>query len=319
MTISGKTKLYGLVGRPAGHTLSPFIMNRAFAEFGIDAVYVAFDPDSEGFPVALRGLRALGIAGVNITYPYKQRVLDCVDRRSSTVDIVGAANTLCLSPHGTEAHNTDAPGTARALDLLGSAPPAGKTALVLGAGGAGRAAAFGLLQAGAVCVTFAVRTPSKHQPVVERFRRAFADRRVDSVPFSVERERLARLVADADIIINATPNGMSGLDSDVKDDRPLFRFSPDNRASHVRSPSSAGDAILEESWIDPRQCCFDFVYHPRATDFLACAARRGARPLDGLALLVAQAQAAFRLWTGKEFSLERMYSDAAVEYSRRNS
>ena len=285
MTTSETTRVYGLVGSPVDQSLSPFIMERAFAEFDLDNVYVAFDVEPDLFPNLVQELRTLGIMGANITYPYKERILEFVDRCSPDVETIRAANTLRFEGGGWEAHNTDAPGVVNALEILGDVKPAGKRVFVFGAGGAGRAAGFGLLKAGASCVTFGLRDPSKARRFIEKYRNLFPDQRIESV--SLTGDEPARAIETAAVIINATPVGMA--------------------------QASSGERLGDESWINGSHVCFDFVYNRGETPFLAGAERRKARTLDGLALLVAQAQATFRLWTGKEFSLERMYTAVAIE------
>jgi shikimate dehydrogenase len=277
------------------HSLSPFIMNRAIEEFGIDAEYAIFDTPDDRFDEAARSLRAMGIAGVNITYPYKERILAHADRRSPAVGIIGAANAVTVRPDCVEADNTDAEGAARALEVIGGVALAGKKALILGMGGSGRAAAYGILETGAARVVFAARDPMKSAPAVERLRKAFPNAVVEAVRVRGDENRLARSIAEAEIIINATPVGMSGLDK--------------------TSGASGAAALIDDSLIEERHFCFEFVYHPRVTPFLEAAARRGARSLDGVSLLVAQARSTFRLWTGMEFSLETMYEEV-VEYAR---
>jgi shikimate dehydrogenase len=272
-------------------------MNRAFAEAEIDAVYAAFEVMPDRFPAAARSLAAFGISGLNVTYPYKERVLDYADSRSPVVETVQAANTLLISSGGIEAHNTDADGAARAIESLGGVALAGKSAMIIGAGGAGRAAAYGLLGAGARSVAFAVRDPAKAAPFLDKLRAAFPGRLGEPIDARGGTNLLAQSVEEADIIINATPVGMSDLGASEQGNEP----------------------IVAERWIGGKHSCFDFVYHPRRTSFLEAASRRGARTIDGLALLVAQSCGAFRVWTGREFPLDRMYDAAIAEYSRRES
>jgi len=277
-SLSGNTRIYGLIGHPVSHSLSPFIMNWAFDEHEIDAVYVTSDVESE-IGEAVTGMRALGFGGANVTYPHKEAALRFADSVSPEADVIGALNTLRFGAQGIEAFNTDAPGTATALATLGGATIEDSSALVFGAGGAGRAAAFGLLERQAGRVTFAVRDENKGMKTVERFREHFPEREIELVTMSGA--PLLESLEAADIIINATPVGMSGYE--------FSRLIPD------------------DSPIGPHQICFDFVYHPRNTEFLETACGHGARTLDGLALLLAQAEHAFRLWTGKGFSLPKMY------------
>ena len=290
-----RPRLYGLIGHPVRDSLSPFIMNRAIEEFGIYAEYALFDAPGDRFDEAARSLRAMGIAGVNVTYPYKERILPHTDRRSPAVGVIGAANTVTVRPDCVEADNTDAEGAARALEDIGGIALAGRKAVILGIGGSGRAAAYGILGKGAARVVFAARDPMKSAPAVERLRKAFPKAAVESVRVRGDEDRLARSVADAEIIINATPVGMSGLDG--------------------TTGASETAALIDGSLIEEGHFCLDFVYHPRATAFLVAAARRGARSLDGLSLLVSQARSTFRLWTGMEFSLETMYEEV-VQHAR---
>lgn len=276
---------FGLIGHPVGHSLSPFIMNRAFKNAGIDAVYTAINLDEPAFEDALRDFRILGLSGASVTYPYKERVMEIVDRPSHDAGLIGAVNTLKVGPSGVDGFNTDAGGAALALERLGGLTPAGKKALIVGAGGAGRAAGYGLLKAGAAGIVFAVRTPSKTTRFVSALSGVFPDRSaaVVSIDDSDSFDRY-------DIIINATPAGMAGVDA--------------NRNAAAKLS------------VTPDQLYFDFVYHPNVTPFLERAEKQGAKTLDGLALLVAQARLAFEIWTGCEFSLETMYRDVVEEYAR---
>jgi shikimate dehydrogenase len=202
-------------------------------------------------------------------------------------EAIGAVNLLWFGAGGTEADNTDAPGTAAALRDIAGVPFAGKRVFVLGAGGSGRAAAYGLLKEGAGEVIFGVRNPEKSKDIVGRFRRSLPNDQIETLDLGASnaREQLEKRLAEVDIIINATPAGMTG---------------------HGEGPLiDAGSAIHD------RHCCFDFVYQQRETSFLKTARRGGAKTVEGLALLVAQAQAAFKVWTGVEFSLRDMFEATA--------
>jgi shikimate dehydrogenase len=268
---------YCVIGSPIGHSLSPYIMSKAFADAGVDATYRAVDVRRARLATAIDELMRHGLTGANVTFPLKEAVLSHVTRRSPATEIIGAANTLIFTPDGIEAHNTDAPGTARALQVLGGVSPADRSVLIFGAGGAARAAAYGLLDAGAARVTFGVRNPDKAAVVLVPLRAIFDSERIAVV--GIDRTD----AHDHDIVINATPLGMAGV--------------------------TGGLPVLGR--ISPSQCCFDFVYNPRNTKFLRAARTGGARTVDGLALLVAQAEESFHLWTGRRFSLTDMY--AAVD------
>ncbi len=275
MEVSGHTKLYCLIGDPVSHSLSPFIMNRAFERLEIDGLYAAFRIDSRELPAALAGLRAIGAAGANVTSPHKEAVLEFVDHASDRVAAIRAANTLVFESDWTRGLNTDATGTAIALERLGGVRLRGRRTLVFGAGGAARAAAYGILEAGGSSVAFCARDPQRAESVVSLLRDAFPEARISCVPMegAEHAERRNAAVLESDILINATP------------------ISPP-----IESPES----------VRPEQCCFDFAYARRRTCFLDLARSRGALCLDGLALLVAQAHGAFQAWTGRGFDLEEM-------------
>lgn len=291
MASTGKTLLFGLVGHPVAHSLSPFIMNRAFDWLGLDAMYVAFGVKPEYLQPSVAGLAAMGIAGLNVTYPYKEEILYHIDAVASEAEIINAVNTVMFFDDEIQGFNTDAPGTAIALETFTGMALEGARGLVYGMGGSGRAAAYGLLERGAERVTFAVRDVSKGPMILERFHYAFPEQDVDVVHASGIEDIMPRRDAfrGADVVINATPVGMEGF--------------------------PAGTVIEDAMWIRPEQVFFDFVYHPRQTAFLETARNAGAQTLGGIALLVAQASESFRIWTDHGFDIKEM-AEAVAEYSR---
>jgi len=284
-------ELYCLLGHPVAHSLSPFIMNRAFAAEGIDAAYIPMDVPPGQLPGAIAALRARPIHGANVTYPHKTAVLSLIDEASPATRVIGAANTLALAEEKLLAHNTDAVGTVRALESIGGIDVAGQHVAILGAGGAARAAAYGLLEAGAARVCLMVRDSGSERPQVAELSRAFEPGAV-SVVAMTDPAVVKRTVADATIIINATPVGMADGEQ---------------------------GALLDGHSLGPEHCCFEFVYHPLMTKFLSDADERGALVVNGLALLVAQAQASFELWTGHSFSLGDMFDAVSSELKRTES
>ncbi|MCH7548253.1 MAG: shikimate dehydrogenase [Candidatus Krumholzibacteriota bacterium] len=277
-----KTLLYGLIGNPVGHSLSPVIMNRAFAQIGLDAVYAAFGVRPQMLDAAINGLYAMGASGANISYPFKEEALYHLDVISSDAELAHAVNTLVFIDDEIHGYNTDAPGTATALELFSEVPIEGNSAFIFGAGGSARAAAYGLLEKGADRVTFGARSREQVEIVVERYGYTFPEQEIDYVLLGNRDEKIRRRDAfcDAGIVINATPVGMSGV--------------------------AEGNLIEDPEWIDSRQCFFDFVYHPRQTAFLGCARRAGAKTLGGIALLVSQAAESFRIWTDHAFDVKEM-------------
>lgn len=248
--------VYGLIGNPVGHSLSPPMHEAAYEELGIEARYVTFEPEADAIGEAIDGAQTLGVDGLNVTIPFKQSVLDhvAVDERAERI---GAVNTIDFSADPPTGHNTDAAGVVRsfehhAVDLDGA------TAVIVGAGGAGRAIAFGLADAGAT-VRIANRTTDRAESLAAAVPGATAHG-LDS---------LDTLLSDADILANATSVGME------EDETPV--------------PSAA----LHDELV-----VLDAVYSPIKTRLLREAEAAGAKTIDGAWMLLFQGVAAFERWTG---------------------
>ncbi len=143
MTLDGKTQVYGILGYPVKHSLSPVFQNKAFEHFSINAVYVPFEVKPEKFETAFRGLKALGIKGVNITLPHKEKALELSDFIDSHAQAIGSANTLKITEEGVYAYNTDWVGFLKAVKKL-TPQLRNLKVLVLGAGGSARAVLYAL-------------------------------------------------------------------------------------------------------------------------------------------------------------------------------
>ncbi len=198
MAINGKTKVYGIIGKPVSHSLSPLMQNRAFATRNQNCVYVPLHTDD--LPAALQGLRGMRIDGASVTIPYKEQVLDLLDEIEPVALKIGAVNTIVVKREGASTRlygtNTDWMGANQALaekiELEGS------RGVILGAGGAARAIGFGLLEAGAE-VEIKSRDESKGGALAEQLGVSWS--RLDRAPLK-----------DAHILINATSVGMEPND-----------------------------------------------------------------------------------------------------------
>lgn len=264
------TRVYGVLGWPVAHSRSPAMHNAAFAAVGIDATYVRFPVEPHAIADAVRGLFALGIAGASVTVPHKTAVLALLDSIDDDARAVGAVNTIVSLAHapgheGALLHgtNTDVGGLVRALREAG-AELSGAHALVLGAGGAARAAVFGLVRAGAL-VTVAARH-------VERARSLSSSALALSDEAGL-RDALGR----ADLVVQATSATMqTGDDGEA-------------RAFVAQLPLEA---------LRPEALVTDMAYAPRDSALLVAARAQGSRTLDGTAMLLHQGALAFELWTG---------------------
>ena len=258
--------VYGLIGNPVEHSLSPPMHEAAYEARSLDARYVTLEADPDRIGEAVEGADALGVAGLNVTVPFKRDVLPHVDL-TETAAAVGAVNTITFAEGGggtgderPEGHNTDVEGVVRAF-AHHDVGIEGTSAVVVGAGGAGRAATYALADAGAD-VFVANRTVER----AESLAADFADLGVDAGGLDGLGDRLP----EADLLVNATSVGMDDPDS-----------------SPVRADLLHGDLAV-----------LDAVYSPLRTKLLRDADRVGAETVDGAWMLLYQGVAAFERWTG---------------------
>lgn len=193
--------VYGLIGNPVGHSLSPPMHNAGFATLGIDAHYVTFEPEPGAARSAVTAAETLGISGLNVTIPFKEDVMTVVDPDDVATEI-GAINTVDFTDEEPTGHNTDVEGAMRALTHH-NVSPSGHDAVVVGAGGAARAIVFGLVDAGA-SVAIANRTAKRAHDLADEFGASGHGLEV-----------LPDLLSDADLLINATSVGMGTTESIV--------------------------------------------------------------------------------------------------------
>ncbi len=257
---SGAAAVAGVTGWPVAHSLSPRLHGHWLRRHGIDGLYAPFPIAPDALEAALRGLAAAGLAGLNVTLPHKEAVCALCDRLDETAQRLGAANTLVFRPDGAiEGRNTDVFGFAESLRAHGHGP--GGTAVVLGAGGAARAAVLALQTMGYGPIRLANRTAARAEAVA-----AALGPGIETVPWA---ERAAAL-AGAALLVNATALGMAG--------RPAL------------------DLPLHD--LPAQALVADIVYTPLETPLLAAARRRGCRTVDGLGMLLHQARPGFRAWFG---------------------
>lgn len=252
-------KLFGVLGYPVEHSLSPVMHNAAFKALGMDCEYHAFRVSPEVLYKAIHGAHALGFGGLNITIPLKEKALEIV-KPSETARQIGAVNTVDFK-EGIVGHNTDGIGARMALESKNIAIK-GKKVLLLGAGGAARAIAFQLAKDGAG-ITIANRTSSRAEALAKEVARIGKAR-------ACGLDDLKALVQDCDILINSTAVGMKSSETLVTSDM-------------MRSDISV----------------FDIVYSPANTRLLQEARKAGAKTIDGVMMLVYQGAEAFKIWTGR--------------------
>jgi shikimate dehydrogenase len=270
----------GVIGDPVRHSLSPALHNAAFSALGLDWVYVAFDVPSDEVAAALAGVRALGIDGLSVTMPHKPAVAGLVDRLSPSARRLGAVNTVVRRGGRLEGETTDGDGLLAALRSDEGWDPAGRRCLLLGTGGAARAVALALGQAGVA-------------ELVVAGRRAGQAEEVAALAGGVGRVGSAEHADLVDAVINATPVGMTGVS--------VLPGAPAPPALPFR---------LDPRRLGPDQLVVDLIYAPAVTPLLAAARERGARAVNGLGMLIHQAALQFRLWTREDPPLAAMSAAA---------
>ena len=161
MEINGETKLFALIGHPVEHSFSPSLHNLQLELNGINGRYLAFDVKPENLEKALEGLYVLGAVGVNVTVPYKEKVIPFLTKISREAELIGAVNTLIREEKGFSGDNTDGRGFLESLKREKDFSAKGKRIIIIGAGGAARGVGISLALAGVGEVSFINRTFSK--------------------------------------------------------------------------------------------------------------------------------------------------------------
>lgn len=276
MRISGKTKVFCVIGDPIEHSLSPVMHNAAFRHLKIDAVYVAFKVEKASLKGAVKGLRSLGICGMNVTTPHKTAIINYLDEIDATAKFVGAVNTVLNKDGKLAGFNTDGVGAIKALKENGTHPK-GKKFLLLGAGGAGRAIAFQLAHE-ADELTILNRDPNKARLLADMLQKKFKNKIIgNGLSYDIFKERLK----EVDVLINATSVGMY---------------------------PHQDQTLVEKASLRPELVVMDIVYNPIETKLLKDAKSVGAKVIHGIDMLVFQGAASFEVWWNRPAPIDVMRS-----------
>jgi len=270
--IDAETQVVTLLGHPVEHSLSPRLHNPAFEAQGVNAVYVATPVRPEQIEDAVAGLRAMQFLGANVTVPHKEAVRPFLDAVSDRAAAVGAVNTIVREGDTLRGDNTDVAGfLAPLVEAVGDALD-GARMVDFGAGGAARAVVYGLLDRYRPArLTLVARRPEQAEALSADLDGYDATDALRVTTFADAGDA----VRDSRLLVNATPLGMA----------------PD-RASRTPWPDASD--------LHDDQVAYDLVYTPEETRFLRAAAAQGATTIGGLDMLVEQAAAAYRQWTGRD-------------------
>ena len=267
--LTGRTKVLGIIGDPVAHSLSPLMQNSALKALGIDCIYVPFPVKPTDLTAAVDGLRALNAVGFNVTIPHKSAIIGLLDELSHEAQLIGAVNTVVRVGDRLIGHNTDASGFLQALRDDLRFDPAGSRILLLGAGGAARAALVALVEAGIESITIANRTEDTAERLLSLLRQTGSRSIGDHVSLNgIFSDRM--VMSSYDLVVNTTSVGMGGTAFDG----------------------------LDVSFFKPGVRVYDMVYVPAETPLLQAARATGLAAANGAGMLAAQGEAAFRLWIG---------------------
>lgn len=275
--ITGKTRVYGIFGYPVEHSASPLMQNAAFHARGLDCVYTPFPVSADRLGAAVAGCRAMGLAGLNITIPHKESVMEFLDEISSEAKLAAAVNTIVNHDGRLTGYNTDGKGFLRSLEEEAGFRVQGKTVLLLGAGGASRGVAVQIALAGAKKVIIANRSQERATAIADLIE---GHTEAAAGVTELTEKALAGVVPEADLIVNSTPLGMY--------------------------PNTAEMPPLPVALVTDRHLVADLVYNPAHTALLQQAKAAGAATLGGLGMLLYQGAIAFELWTGEEAPVDVM-------------
>lgn len=274
------TKIIGVLGHPIKHSFSPLMHNLSFELLELDYIYLPFDVPLTNLVDSLKGIKALGITGFNVTLPLKEKILEYLDELSEEASIVGAVNTIVNDNGVLRGYNTDVNGIVVALENHKD-KFSGKEATVIGCGGAARSVIYSLIRNFKIDkINLINRTVQRAESLRDYFESKM--RYENFKTYELLPPDLVNVMNGSQLVVNTTSIGM-------------FPEIDDSPTSIERSFHSG-------------QVVFDVVYNPVKTKFLTIAESAGASIVSGLDMFVEQGKKSFELWTGKEMPSDKIYA-----------
>jgi shikimate dehydrogenase len=272
--MNSERRVYGVVGYPVKHSLSPKMHNAAFKALKIDATYELFEVKPQDLNSFLGSLSGKNICGLNVTIPHKENVVNFVkfDSQSSCASQIRAVNTMLRKDSAWFGFNTDSPGFLQ--HLREGIDPLGKKVVLLGAGGAGKAIAYALASSGVKAIDIYDIDKEKSRNLVFMVKNLFKNADIKSVN-SVEELG----ISDKDLLVNSTPVGMKETDS----------------------------CLIDQEMLHKNIFVYDVIYNPKETKLLKLAKKVGAKTSNGLGMLLHQGMLSFEIWTDKKAPKEIMW------------
>lgn len=266
-------KIYGLIGYPVKHSLSTLMHNAAFAYFKINAEYKLFPLQENELEEFLKGVRGNNISGLNVTVPYKEKVIPFLNNISPEAKLIGAVNTIKISDDRLQGFNTDGEGFLRHLTLDLKFSPLEKKIALIGAGGAARAITVYLCRTKPKSLSIFDTDENKLTVLANHLKTNFPQ-----VNIKPANSLQGLQIEKSDLLINATPIGMRETDL----------------------------CLVDESLFHKDLFVYDLIYNPRETKLLKVAKAKGARVSNGLGMLLYQGMLAFEIWTGQKAPIDVM-------------
>ncbi len=282
-TIDYNTKIVGIIGHPIKHSFSPKMHNFTFQLQGLNYIYLPFDIQTSNLADSLKSIGVLGIRGLNVTIPHKEKIIQYMHHVSEEASTVGAVNTIVNEGNQLFGYNTDINGIIESLNPYKDEVTK-STVTVIGAGGAARGVLYALIRHFKVKkINIINRTEERSEAIKDYFK---AKMHFDNIKtFELMAKENLEIYKSSKLIINTTSIGMF---PNVDD-----------------SPTD-----LEESF-NSSQIVFDLIYNPLKTKFIKLAEKQGATIINGLKMFVVQGAKSFELWTGNSMDIDFMYEELA--------
>ncbi|MFC1517631.1 shikimate dehydrogenase [Candidatus Margulisiibacteriota bacterium] len=283
--MDGETQVVGILGNPIEHTASPGMHTAAFQKTKLNFAYVPFLIHGTKISAAAESIRTLGLAGVNVTAPFKEKIIPYLDKLSVEAKLIGAVNTIKNDNGVLTGYNTDGDGFIESLkDVSKKFTPKGKNVVIIGAGGAARAVGIALARKKIKSLTISDVVDGKAKALAQYIKSKI---KIKVQGVAANTQQFYDLAEASDLLINATPIGMQ--------------------------PKTGMSPLDNVTVIHPRQLVCDLIYNPEQTKFLKLAKHLGAKTQNGLGMLLYQGVLAFEIFTGHKAPVQVM-REALLKY-----
>ena len=291
--INGTTQVIGVIGNPVGHSFSPIMFNAAFKAMNMNYVYVPFKVEKEDLKYAIKGAKAFGIKGLNVTIPHKQKIINELDKFDIMANLIGAVNTIDFKDGKSKGYNTDCIGAVKAIEEVCDIK--NKNVVIVGAGGAARAIAFQIAIEGANNLTMINRSPKKAKSLIYDIKTLL------SADFT-DNSKLDDITIDfSHIDLNFEYGGLDILHESLKDADILIDTTPIGMHPNINDEPVATEDMIHSDLI-----VNDIVYNPLETTLIKEAKKANAKTISGIKMLLYQGAENFKIWTGKEAPIDVM-------------